>query len=97
MSDEWGPWIEHDGLPRPELLGVYMRCRTAGGREEDGVQNACGFLPPGAASLWVWASIPIWQWHHRIIRYRIRRPRALIEMIERVENLPAPKREKVDA
>ena len=89
MSEEWGPWVEHDGMPRPELLGCYMAAVTLSGREEEGIQNACDTPPSGYHCAFVWASLPKFRLGDKIIRYRIRRPRALRELIEMVESLPA--------
>ncbi|ATG47612.1 hypothetical protein CEW89_08505 [Celeribacter ethanolicus] len=92
MSEEWGPWIEHDGTPRPELLGCYMAVVSLSGREEEGIQNACDAPPPGMCCAFVWASLPDWRVGDAIVRYRIRKPRALLDLIEMVEALPAPSR-----
>jgi hypothetical protein len=98
MSDEWGDWHSHDGLsgPRVEI------------RPGDTV-NLVGFnfdgTPHDAVGIWeAWhATLPQWSWRlhgpdvGRVTRYRIRKPRALIELIEMVENLPAPVQPTVDA
>ncbi len=94
MSDqeEWGPWIDHDGNPAPNLQGLYMRVRTYNGRDEEGCMRATETPPDDMFCAWVWSSIPREFWGHRIIRYRIRKPRAisqLQEMIREMEGEPA--------
>lgn len=95
MSEEWGSWIEHDGLPRPSLLGVVMMVQSECGRVEVGPQNGCITPPPHMTSAWCWAIriLPKHKNYPRITRYRIRKPRALEQLRDLVENLP----EGVDA
>lgn len=91
MSEEWGPWIEHDGGPCPApgcLVAIQFRVKVQPGDKTRGNPD-CD-----------WAEV--WDWwhdgtHDDIIRYRIRKPRALLNLIELVENLPAPFEPKVDA
>lgn len=80
MSDEeeWGPWQNHDG----------KGCLCVGMWVQAIHQNWDGPLIEGIAGLagnrdWVWATAVF-----PIIRFRIRKPRALREMIQWVENLP---------
>ena len=93
MSDEnFGPWIEHDGEPRPELNGRLMRVETEIGQVEVGVMEAAS-LPaePGfLCSSLVWASLPPCWWPARIIRYQLHQPRAMQDLIALVETLPTP-------
>lgn len=95
MTDdtEWGPIVDHDGLPRPELNGKIARVWSANGRCEIGILNNCDEMPNGYFSAFVWASLPQDKYEIRIIRYRVRRPRALKQLRDMVENLPAPVRE----
>ena len=100
-QEQWGPWIEHDGkgcpckgmyaqwfwdngTPRAGFAGINTVCRHTGvvlGPSRGNVPNA-----------WCWSSNP----SRRVVRYRIRKPRALVEMIQRVEALPSQP-ERVDA
>lgn len=98
MTDEyeWGPWIEHDGSGRPNLDGVPRQIEYADGQIIDTTAYSQVFFDirpytgPKFADSWDWSKpgffIPV-------IRYRIRKPRALRELRELVEKLPAPERE----
>ena len=91
MAQEWGPWIEHDGRGCP-CRGVFVHIEFASGFEAIGVAGsylkADTPFPDGS---WNWANLLL----DPILRYRIRRPRALRELIELVETLP--EREAVPA
>ena len=87
MSDEWGPWVEHDGKGCP-CLGKVVRVtygKRRGGpiynRIEEVSETDAIEIADGLGS-WTWK--PGW---NPIIRYRIRKPRALIDMIERAAEL----------
>ena len=86
MSDEWGPWIEHDGQGAQHFEGAFVRAQAACGREEVGFLIGTLSVPAGHMHAWVWSSIPPWEWHDRIIRYRIRKPRALEQLREIARN-----------
>jgi hypothetical protein len=93
MSEEWGPWIEHDGRSCP-CVGLVVRVVAANGRDEIGlVDILASQVSDRFASMWIWSSIPAHWWGHRIIRYRVRKPRGLVIC----ENLLADLPEKVDA
>lgn len=99
MSDEWGPWIHHDGLSRPLPKGTYAMVELRSGAIVEcvtGMHNvtASGRLVqknPLWGDAWIWGSGGAWWRPCEVIRYRIRKPRALIQLIEMVENLPAPR------
>lgn len=82
MADEWGPWIEHDGKGCPVLSGQYLRATGSNGAEVEGVMRN-----PRLAFGWDWMG-PSGNPCDFIIRYRVRKPRALLEMIARAEALP---------
>lgn len=82
MAEEWGPWIEHDGLPRPDLLGKVAIVVTQNGRSEVGTIHNSDIPPPGYCSWWVWSSIPERLVGTKIVRYRLRRPSALRRLID---------------
>lgn len=99
MNDEgeWTDWIEHDGMGCP-VLGMFVHIKHEGwcdafkiaGSSFDGTEGIFG-------SSWHWAIVPNQRWA-RVIRYRVRKPRALLDLIDLVENLPAPVTpERVDA
>lgn len=91
MSEEWGPWIEHDGGPRPVKPGTFCHLIYEDGEEFIG--------PIGLGYYGTEAGTPDEPWGGwcPIVRYRIRKPRALLQLIEMVENLPAPAQPRVDA
>lgn len=96
MSDaaEWGPWIEHDGKPAPDAQGRYCNVIASDGRDECGIVQ-CAIPQIGYKSMWLWDTLgPREAW---VCRYRIRRPKALRDLIELVETLPAPAQPMVDA
>lgn len=82
MAEEWGPWIEHDGIGCP-VVGRYVHVVTANGIEVEGVASPnCANPPRGYCSLWIWNSLPLPWRHRRVVRYRIRRPVALRRLID---------------
>ena len=95
MSDEWGPWIEHDGksVPLPDGTVCWVECAAG----VAGWVTVCSEVPKGR-NCWIWDSIilgifiPL-----RIVRYRTRRPKALRQLIDLMQALPAPQPEQVDA
>jgi hypothetical protein len=103
MSEEWGPWIEHEGKSKPANGIVFEGVWATGTRAIAVVggpmvgrwkRSEIGYAGPAYASSWIWEgkgiSVPI-------IRYRLRRPRALQQMIERAASLDATTPEREDA
>lgn len=98
MSDDWGPWIEHDGKGCP-CVGMYVRMRGEGW---PGQFFECeGWVRHGRGESWNWS---FWLsrdfdgvYIGRIVAYQIRKPRSLQQLIDLVENLPVPHRESEDA
>ena len=92
MSEEWGPWIEHDGARIPTEFRVGDVVQLLSENNETGNLD----LSPPKVVLpedfvrynWFWGESS-----HDVLRYRVRKPRALLDLIEMVENLP----EQVDA
>ena len=104
-GEEWGPWIEHDGNGCP-CPGKWIHFVI--GEANDGSDPECdggvweGYVFPLSETegMCIARCGAGWTWddgYFPIIRYRIRKPRALRDLIELVENLPAPVREGVDA
>jgi hypothetical protein len=100
---EWGPWIDHDGTGCP-VVGMWVHGVERGGFEDIWIAGTVlveGFTPVGRVvnlqswrCRWSWAvSGNVVERFHHIIRYRVRKPRALRELIEMVENLPAPQKQ----
>jgi hypothetical protein len=90
-KEDWGPWQVHDGKGCPVPLGtiIQMEAVSASGAKE----RLIVVVRNSAMRLWVNPNVHGFS----IIRYRIRKPRALMDLIELVENLPAPVGPKVDA
>lgn len=106
MSEEWGPWIEHDGRSVPVTIGTYIHVAFEDGDEWTGIEGQSGFSARGALCLPDDGEPWSWIWDHpkngfgdSIIRYRIRKPRALQELIALVADPYAvpPAREVVPA
>lgn len=85
MTDEWGPWIEHDGRGCP-CRGFWVQAAFRSGAIAEGV--AGGFRN---GICWDW-SIVDRQGAGVLIRYRIRKPRGM-EVLERI--VAAPKEVEV--
>lgn len=94
VSEEWGPWIEHDGKGCP-CEGMWVRAEYADGEVSEHI--AMGYLWPGEGQVvncWDWGECAICDcldW--RVIRYRIRKPRGMVILEALLTNLP----ETVDA
>lgn len=93
MSEEWGPWIEHDGKGCP-CLGAWARTERVGLNifPSTGTRHAIiegRILEPAN---WDWSRygelMPGGTSASKILRYRIRKPRALQDLIKLVEELP---------
>ena len=107
MTEEWGPWIEHDGKGCPcrgEIVEAIWRHRD--GRTYNYIEgeSSVWLVPPDAgsnprSSSWIWRLVnglphPMPGGNSApIIRYRIRKPRGLTILEGLLENLP----EQVDA
>lgn len=86
MSEEWGPWVEHDGKGCP-CAGKIVRVKYGDGYLETGIAGSRG------GQAWDWRLV---NWENAVVCYRIRKPRALIELRDMIADLPAPT-ERVDA
>lgn len=102
MDQEWGPWVEHDGRGLAVPVGTVFEGVFERRRGE--FVKKIGVAGSGLALSWNWS----W-WLKpapddgnlvsRLIRYRIRKPRALLDLIELVTNpyTVPPQREVVPA
>jgi hypothetical protein len=94
MDEEWGPWIEHDGKGCP-CVGKIVHAVRRDRKEVFCVAGArclaAGEDPSGPESAWVWSNDG--RERSEFVRYRIRRPKALRELIDMVENLPVNAKE----
>ena len=93
-GEVWTDWILHDGSGCP-VVGRYVEVVCADGHRAEGVVLPEVLRVP--CSLWIWSSICPHHWPLRVSRYRIRKPRALLDIIERAENLPAPQHDRMDS
>lgn len=100
MEGEWGPWIEYrgEGRPVPETFWVEVVGVGVSWPRQIVDQDFAGVFAG-----WDWSRFgqetgddegSLWG---KIIRYRVRKPRALLDLIDLVENLPAPASPKVPA
>lgn len=89
MTEEWGPLIRHDGKGCP-VTGMFCEVHTASRVVTCGIVMDNG----GPCSLWVWTGLCILCLPHRVVAYRVRKPRALLDLIDMVENLPTPSKIK---
>lgn len=84
MSEEWGPWIEHDGSGVPVPRGTVCHVVWLDGDE--------AVEPIGGSRCWKWSSYDRKGWSDEtyvpIIRYRIRKPLGLTILEGLLENLP---------
>lgn len=86
-GEEWTDWIEHDGGACP-LPGAYMHIVFDQGYP---IEKQC--IVRGMARAWV-HDVPITsRLNGRVIGYRVRKPRALLSMIEEAKKLDAPVKE----
>jgi hypothetical protein len=87
MSDgfEWGPWVEHDGKGCPLPRGVSSEAMCRDGEIRRGT---VGRLDHGSNSAWAWAGK--WMCFKDVIRYRIRRPRAVEDLARLAADPYAP-------
>ncbi|PCJ24134.1 MAG: hypothetical protein COA96_10335 [SAR86 cluster bacterium] len=93
MSDEWTDWRDHDGKGVPVPIGMFAEWVFCDFNFEPLGQSS-GMVKGGNS--WLWAgginrmkSNPA-RWAAPFTRYRIRKPRALQQLIEMVETLPVP-------
>ncbi|GHF33179.1 hypothetical protein [Seohaeicola zhoushanensis] len=103
-DDEFGPWIEHDGGTGPHVNAeIEIVCdMSSGGKRPGPLEKTCSTSPWW---MWRWRKVRTGWFKSElrrvcddpefapIIRYRIRKPRALRDLIELIANLP----ESVDA
>ena len=93
MSDEWGPWIEHDGKGCPVKAGMWIDVEYRGKRPDGGRVNRSVVRAPN----WIWPKEGGLLFAFDVIRYRIRKPRGLTILENLIADLPAPVGPKVDA
>lgn len=108
-DDDFGPWIDHDGMGCPVPVGTVVMCALVDPflHQEHVVVFTEGqpwrqgtLWSDGSPEEWVWSDPPVcYDNHHevQIVAYRVQRPRAVRELVALIETLPVPKPEAVDA
>ena len=95
-QEEWTEWFQHDGKGCPCVGKMVEVVRANGdvsqfiaGRGESYKTKASfSYLSMNTKSWWDWASDkPV---YGEIIRYRLKKPRALLDLIQLIADLPAP-------
>lgn len=98
MAEEWGPWIDHDGKGCPvagRRVHIVLGVSDAGHHPDDDPQEDWHDVEAvinGHEAIAIARPNPSWFWGsgwYPIVSYRVQRPRALLDLIELVENLPA--------
>jgi len=90
-NEEWGPWIAHDGVGRVKHIkvgDVVQFQSVAWDKPFENVRTMTQFDVDADCT----SNPAVW-----LTRYRIRKPRALRQLREMVEGLPADQHEGVDA
>jgi hypothetical protein len=103
MSDEWGPWIEHDGKSHPHV-GMYVEveylreCNFITGATSLGIrgrfrevivhEKSVSFIYGNVHDESTWSLTARGTKAVPIIRYRIRKPRGMSILEEILTNLP---------
>jgi len=87
MSDEWGPWIEHDGAHIPTEFAVGDVVQVISENNETGSLDLSPpkVVLPGdfARHNWFWGEST-----HDTLRYRIRKPRGMVVLEALLQELP---------
>lgn len=89
MSEEWGPWIEHDGKGCPVKSGTIVMAECEG---PIGIFRIVEAQALANGEGWDWslfgAIMLDGTLNSRVIRYRIRKPRGLIILEKIIADLP---------
>lgn len=100
MAEEWGPWIEHDGAEPSLREGFIYQCnfRLPGIMPKEHAELDSRSWP-GFYWRWKQVRVGLLRTEKRrvcddpsyapVVRYRVKRPLALRQLIDLVENLPA--------
>jgi hypothetical protein len=98
MSEHWGPWIEHDGALPPKGLRDGFTVEVLMSTESGEVAATEEFHTLNF--LWRWKTVRDgwfgkkrvrvcdYPMFYPVIRYRVRKPRALQQLRELIETLP---------
>jgi len=93
MSDtEWGPWVTYGGdlstVPRGMFVEAEAECVTGL------IKLASGMAGGSVNSAWDWSAFgrrSVW----RVLRYRVRKPRALRQLQEMIREISPEKENAV--
>ncbi|WP_425074895.1 hypothetical protein [Sagittula sp. S175] len=85
-GEHWGPWVIHDGKGCPLPSGTIVEVVSEDGFGFASREIAC--VSGGEYSSWNWRHYPELK---RIIRFRVKKPRGLEMLEERLQTLDAPK------
>ena len=92
-QEEWTEWQLHDGNGCP-CVGKYTQWELDGAHEYVGLTDKNGFkmVAPGiiegvanVGAAWSWLPNVV-----PVIRYRLKKPRALLDLIQLIADIPAP-------
>lgn len=75
-------WVAYDNLPDAEFIAGTRQCFGS---------VVVGVYEGGHPCRWTWDSLPT----SRIIRFRIKKPRALLDLIQLIADLPAPVKTRI--
>ena len=87
-DSEFGPWQDHDGKGCPcvgKMVHVIWHAHDGCGTEFE--HDGFGIAGIAGDECWRWETRPKFS---RVIRYRIRKPRALLDLIQLIADMPAP-------
>lgn len=88
MNDEdWGPWVEHDGKSCPLPIGTLVQMVFQSFNHKDRFYTKTGDVLGGRSWYWkYWGKQVNGHVLTRIVRYRVKRPNALKELIKIAEH-----------
>ena len=93
QAEEWGPWIEHDGNGCP-CVGRYVQLIDVTKSGVEGVAEGIAGRGGGYSWDWRYSETPVpgtgGKFATKIVRYRIRRPRALRDLIALARDARSP-------
>ncbi len=89
MSEEWGPWINHDGSGCPVPVGTYIHAIEINCNHKTDEKE--GWLSPKGYMSKCWVMKDPYGPMTQILRYRIRKPKGLT-ILQRIASQPQDER-----
>lgn len=88
MSEEWGPWIEHDGrgCPPEICVGKFMQAKYRNGKLHGGLIRSTILNAPN----WFWPKRSGKIFDTDCMEYRIRKPKGLTILEEIAQGIKQP-------